>query len=107
MRVSDLRDGTLYQICVASSGVPTATRSTHVDADMHHPSCDPSPSPPPLPAQVDADAAVAIYCEGKEHAVALGLTKMSTQDIRTINKGIGVDNVHYLNDGLWKTTSLA
>ena len=71
------------------------------------PRVTPPPPPPPLPAQVDADAAVAIYCEGKEHAVALGLTKMSTQDIRTINKGIGVDNVHYLNDGLWKTTSLA
>uniref|UniRef100_A0A453GUY2 Uncharacterized protein n=1 Tax=Aegilops tauschii subsp. strangulata TaxID=200361 RepID=A0A453GUY2_AEGTS len=24
----------------------------------------------------------------------------------TINKGIGVDNMHYLNDGLWKMERL-
>lgn len=55
--------------------------------------------------QIEADHPVAIYAEGKEHATAVGLTKMSTSDIRTINKGIGVDTLHYLNDGLWKTTS--
>ncbi len=55
--------------------------------------------------QVEADHPVAIYAEGKEHATAIGLTKMSTSDIRSINKGIGVDTLHYLNDGLWKTTS--
>jgi len=26
---------------------------------------------------------------------------MSTQDIAAKNKGIGVENYHYLNDGLW------
>lgn len=57
--------------------------------------------------QVDVDAPVAIYAEGKEHAMAVGLTKLSTADIRAVNKGIGVDNVHYLNDGLWKTPSFA
>ena len=51
--------------------------------------------------QVDADTPVAIYAEGKEHAMAVGLTKMSTKDMRELNKGIGVDNMHYLNDGLW------
>jgi PUA domain protein len=45
---------------------------------------------------------VAIFAEGKEHAMAIGLTKMSTEDIRSVNKGIGVDTVHHLNDGLWK-----
>ena len=34
--------------------------------------------------------------------MAIGLTKMSTQQMRELNKGIGVDNIHYLNDGLWK-----
>ena len=51
------------------------------------------------------EAPVAIYAEGKEHATAVGLTKMSTADIRSVNKGIGVETVHYLNDGLWKTKS--
>ena len=31
---------------------------------------------------------------------------MSTEDIRTINKDVGVENVHYLNDGLWKNNVL-
>lgn len=53
--------------------------------------------------EVEADTPVAIYAEGKEHAMAIGVTKMSTADIRAINKGIGVDNLHYLNDGMWKT----
>ncbi|TMW45649.1 hypothetical protein DOY81_009268 [Sarcophaga bullata] len=40
--------------------------------------------------------------EGKEHALAIGITTLSTEDIAKINKGIGVENCHYLNDGLWK-----
>ena len=48
---------------------------------------------------------VSIYGENKEHAMALGIMKMSTEAIRTENKGIGVEVVHYLNDGLWKWTS--
>lgn len=45
---------------------------------------------------------VSIYGEEKEHAMALGIMKKSTQSIREDNKGIGVEVVHYLNDGLWK-----
>jgi hypothetical protein len=40
--------------------------------------------------QVDAETPVAIYAEGKEHAMAIGYTKMSTADMKSINKGIGV-----------------
>mmetsp|Transcript_5006 Transcript_5006/g.12715 ORF Transcript_5006/g.12715 Transcript_5006/m.12715 type:complete len:93 (-) Transcript_5006:226-504(-) len=54
---------------------------------------------------VPEDTAVAIYAEGKTHALAVGLTKMSTADIKSKNKGIGVDTIHYLNDGLWHTAS--
>ncbi len=53
-----------------------------------------------------ADYPVAIYGEGKEHAMAVGITKMSTADMKAINKGIGVDNLHFLNDGLWKHVDL-
>eukprot|EP00995_Heteronema_vittatum_P006375 NODE_2016_length_849_cov_283.008750_g1414_i0.p1 GENE.NODE_2016_length_849_cov_283.008750_g1414_i0~~NODE_2016_length_849_cov_283.008750_g1414_i0.p1 ORF type:complete len:185 (-),score=64.64 NODE_2016_length_849_cov_283.008750_g1414_i0:159-713(-) len=49
---------------------------------------------------------VAIYVEGKEHAAAVGVTKMSTQEIRDINKGHGIENVHYLGDGLWHNQTL-
>jgi len=44
---------------------------------------------------------VAIMAEGKQHAVAVGITVMSTNDITKVNKGIGVESYHYLNDGLW------
>jgi PUA domain protein len=47
---------------------------------------------------------VAIYAEGKTNALAVGITKMSTADIKSVNKGIGVDTVHHLNDGLWHCT---
>uniref|UniRef100_A0A2P2JYN7 Pseudouridine synthase and archaeosine transglycosylase domain-containing family protein n=1 Tax=Rhizophora mucronata TaxID=61149 RepID=A0A2P2JYN7_RHIMU len=59
-----------------------------------------------LDDEVEAESPVAIMAEGKQHALAIGLTKMSAKDIRTINKGIGVDNMHYLNDGLWKMVCL-
>ena len=55
--------------------------------------------------ECDEDEPVAIFAEGKEHALAIGITKMSTADIKSVNKGIGVDLVHYLNDGLWKATA--
>ncbi|KAJ2065130.1 translation machinery-associated protein 20 [Coemansia sp. S146] len=48
-------------------------------------------------------AIVAVMAEGKEHALAIGLTKMSTDDIKSINKGNGIDLIQYLSDPLWKT----
>ena len=64
--------------------------------------------------------------EGKQHALAVGITAMSTAEMyvflnecfnvflvskfnltmisscrSSVNKGIGVENYHYLNDGLW------
>lgn len=49
---------------------------------------------------------MAIYGEGREHAMAVGVTTMSTSDIRSVNKGVGIDNLHYLTDGLWKLPGL-
>lgn len=45
---------------------------------------------------------MALYVEGKEHALAIGVTKMSTKEIRTVNKGIAVEVVHYLGDAFWR-----
>ena len=50
----------------------------------------------------DKGVVVAIFAEGKTHPLAIGKTSMSTSDIKTKNKGIGVENYHYLNDGLWQ-----
>ncbi|KAH0630871.1 hypothetical protein JD844_004183 [Phrynosoma platyrhinos] len=48
-----------------------------------------------------ADTIVAIMAEGKQHALCVGVMKMSADDIEKVNKGIGIENIHYLNDGLW------
>lgn len=52
--------------------------------------------------EVDENTPVAIYAEGREQAMAIGITKLSTQQIREVNKGVGVELMHHLNDGLWK-----
>jgi len=44
---------------------------------------------------------VAIMAEGKKHPLAVGITTLSTEEIAKINKGPGIETVHYLNDGLW------
>ncbi|XP_064990174.1 uncharacterized protein LOC135653307 isoform X1 [Musa acuminata AAA Group] len=59
-----------------------------------------------LDEEVLEETPVAIMAEGKQHALAIGYTKLSAKDIKTINKGIAVDNMHYLNDGLWKMERL-
>ncbi|CEO96005.1 PUA domain-containing protein [Plasmodiophora brassicae] len=59
-----------------------------------------------MDTDVDQDTVCAIYAEGKEHALAIGVTKMSTEKIRSENKGIAVDVLHHLNDGLWTMPSL-
>ena len=50
---------------------------------------------------VEKDVIVAIMAEGKDHILAIGKTSMSTDEIKAKNKGVGVENYHYLNDGLW------
>jgi malignant T-cell-amplified sequence len=44
---------------------------------------------------------VAIYAEGKTLPIAMGLTKMSSDDVVETNKGTAVANYHYLGDDLW------
>jgi PUA domain protein len=55
-----------------------------------------------LSTDIENEKVVAVYAEGKEHAIAVGLTKMSTEEIKSVNKGVGVENIHQLADGLWK-----
>lgn len=50
---------------------------------------------------IEKDLLVAIYAEGKEHALAVGKLTMSTDDIKSKNKGVGIELLHYLGDGLW------
>eukprot|EP00127_Corallochytrium_limacisporum_P002304 Clim_evm92s109 gene=Clim_evmTU92s109 len=49
---------------------------------------------------------VAIMCEGKENAIAIGEMKLDSEEIASKNKGIAIDLIHFLNDGLWLTKSV-
>ena len=49
---------------------------------------------------------VAIYAEGKENALAIGYMKMTTDAMKETKKGIAVENLHYLLDGLWMTKTI-
>ncbi|VVC88894.1 unnamed protein product [Leptidea sinapis] len=51
---------------------------------------------------IEKGSVVAVMAEGKEHALAIGITSLSTDDIAKVNKGVGIENCHYLNDGLWQ-----
>ena len=59
-----------------------------------------------IPFDLAVGDPVAIYAEGKEHAIAIGCLLMSTDDIKSKNKGIAVENIHYLLDGLWQTKNI-
>ncbi|KAF4748773.1 Malignant T-cell-amplified sequence 1 [Perkinsus olseni] len=73
-----------------------------------------------LPQHLQKDQIVAIIAEGKEHICAIGRSLQSADEItvgvvvevvnpaggkRSTNQGIAIENIHYLNDGLWKLTS--
>ncbi|KAJ7489872.1 hypothetical protein B0H11DRAFT_2010767 [Mycena galericulata] len=61
---------------------------------------------PPADAALPAGTPVAIHAEGKEHAVGVGITKLGTEEMRTINKGVGVETATYLGDDLWALQTL-
>lgn len=56
---------------------------------------------PPPDAALPAGTVVAIHAEGKDHAVGVGITKLGTEEMRKLNKGVGVETVTYLGDDLW------
>ena len=79
-------------MCPGTSLSPSVTHQRPT-AGLTHPNARMTPC--------EKGTVVAIFAEGKTHPLAIGKTSMSTEDIKTKNKGIGVENYHYLNDGLW------
>lgn len=61
---------------------------------------------PPSEEALPSGVAVAIHAEGKEHAVGIGLTKMGSEEMRRVNKDVGVETVTYLGDDLWALQTL-
>ena len=47
------------------------------------------------------DTIVANVSEGKKHAVCIGVLKIYAEHFEKINKGISIENIHYLNDMRW------
>ncbi|PCH38324.1 hypothetical protein WOLCODRAFT_96913 [Wolfiporia cocos MD-104 SS10] len=61
---------------------------------------------PPADAAMPAGTPVAIYAEGKEHAVGIGITKLDTEEMKKVNKDVGVETVTYIGDDLWALQTL-
>ena len=51
---------------------------------------------------IEAGQVVVVDAEGKENACMVGVLKMGTQEMKEKKKGPGIENGHYLGDGLWK-----
>ncbi|KAM0790877.1 hypothetical protein ACM66B_004717 [Microbotryomycetes sp. NB124-2] len=62
---------------------------------------------PPTESNIPSGQPVAVFAYGKEEPLAIGLTKMSSDEIRSVNRDIGVDNVTFLGDDLWKVDKLS
>ncbi|KAI6022702.1 PUA-like domain-containing protein [Pisolithus marmoratus] len=61
---------------------------------------------PPSEHALPAGTPVAVFAEGKEHAVAVGITKLGTEEMRKLNKDVGVEIVTHLGDELWSQQTL-
>jgi len=61
----------------------------------------------PLDRTLQPGAFVAVMVDGKETALAIGRMLMSAADIVETNRGQGVENVHYLGDGLWRHSTVS
>lgn len=61
---------------------------------------------PPAEEALPAGSVVAVHAEGKEHAAGIGITKLDTEEMKRINKNVGVETVAYLGDDLWSLKTL-
>jgi PUA domain protein len=61
---------------------------------------------PPADAALPAGTPVAFDAEGKESAVGIGLTKLGTEEMRKVNKGVAVESITYVGDDLWAIQKL-
>ena len=52
--------------------------------------------------EIEAGAVVVVDSEGKENACMVGVLKVGTKEMKEKKKGPGIENGHFLGDGLWK-----
>lgn len=60
-----------------------------------------------LADNVKAKQIVAVMAQGMDHAMAIGQQTLASEDILTTSAGSAIDNIHYLNDGLWRFSTVA
>lgn len=58
-----------------------------------------------IPVDLAADQPVQIMGEGKQLALAIGVTKVSTDEMKATEYGVGVTMLHHIGDDLWKITN--
>jgi malignant T-cell-amplified sequence len=61
---------------------------------------------PPADAALPAGTPVAFEAEGKESAVGIWLTKIGTEEMKKVNKGVAVESITYVRDDLWPIQKL-
>jgi len=61
---------------------------------------------PPTESELPSGTPIALHAEGKENAVGIGILKLSTEEIKKVNKGVGVETITYLGDDLWQAQKL-
>ncbi|CAN8067629.1 unnamed protein product [Agarophyton chilense] len=59
-----------------------------------------------IESEVEAGTAVAVFADTKQHPIAVGIARMSSAQMRATDKGIAVENVHFVSDCLWKCAQL-
>ncbi len=61
---------------------------------------------PPVDAALAAGTPIAFEAEGKEFAVGIGITKLGTEEMKVVNKGVAVESITYVGDDLWAVQKL-
>ncbi|KAI0303424.1 hypothetical protein B0F90DRAFT_1710916 [Multifurca ochricompacta] len=61
---------------------------------------------PPADAALPTGTPVAFEAEGKEFIVGIGITKLGTEEMKTVNKGVAVESITYVGDDLWAIQKL-
>lgn len=54
-----------------------------------------------IPTELDIDAPVLVMAQDKQTASAVGILLKSTENIRQINNGKGIRNMHHIGDPFW------
>ena len=59
-----------------------------------------------LPEGLTVNQPVALYAEGKDLPLAVGIMVMTTEEIQAASKGFAIEQTHFLDDALWRAGDL-